>query len=273
MKRKIISLTLLLLFGIGIVFAQDIQFPRPLTPEAATMMKYIDQPVNYCHGLANVTIPLYELKEGDITLPITATFHSSGNKVNELSSRIGLNWALNIEPSISRRINGLPDEYGYLVTTGRQNYNYPRNHWDMEMLASGQANKDEDPDLFYYQLSGKSGKFYFKRSGTLEKPGANVDILTIPYEPVRIEPDRTNGHLHAFDVTDDGGTYYRFGKSLGTQAIALGTSAGQHVQWKATEMLSPSKKDTLYFKYATTNTNITTQSNTDYIAISNCLYV
>jgi hypothetical protein len=53
------------------------------SPEASALAKYINYPVDYSSGLVNISIPLYEIKAGDITLPIGLSYHASGIKVNE----------------------------------------------------------------------------------------------------------------------------------------------------------------------------------------------
>ncbi|GEM_PF-1457508 len=268
----VLSILLANMFFVNGQEKPDIQFPQPATPEVATMMKFIDHPVKLCYGLVSVEIPLYELKEGDITIPITATYHSSGHKAREISGRIGMDWSLNLEPSVSRKVNGVPDEYGYLTSTGRLNNPYPYTYKDLEMLADGGSGKDEDPDVFYYKLLNKSGKFYFKRGGTLEKPTSHVEILTVPFEPIKINPYRQNYSFQNFEITDDGGYFYRFGKSLDSSQHAVGLSGGVDSHWRATEIISPTKKDTVSFKYSSSYNNIAvTWNETDFIAIEEAI--
>ena len=60
--------------------------------------------------MADITIPLYTIKAGDLELPITLTYHSAGIKLHQLSGWVGTNWTLNAEPSVMREIKGIPDD-------------------------------------------------------------------------------------------------------------------------------------------------------------------
>lgn len=57
----------------------------PVSPEAAAVQKYVCYPVNHSTGLADIAIPLYTIKAGDLELPITLTYHSAGIKLHQLS--------------------------------------------------------------------------------------------------------------------------------------------------------------------------------------------
>lgn len=66
------------------------------TPNAASLGKYGDIPVSHHTGVTNISIPIYTIQEGDINLPISLDYHSSGIKVDEVASWIGLGWSLNV---------------------------------------------------------------------------------------------------------------------------------------------------------------------------------
>jgi hypothetical protein len=70
----------------------------PASSEATNIAKYINYPVEYCNGLVKIEIPLFELRAGDIILPVSLSYHASGLKVNENSGIIGSGWTLNAEP-------------------------------------------------------------------------------------------------------------------------------------------------------------------------------
>ena len=67
----------------------------PPSPTAAAFTKYGNIPVSYYNGLPNINIPLYELADRDIKIPISLSYHASGIKVSEEASWVGLGWALN----------------------------------------------------------------------------------------------------------------------------------------------------------------------------------
>lgn len=67
--------------------------------------------VNLYNGVVNISNQLGILhgKNGS-KLPIFQSYQSSGIKVQDYSSIIGLGWNLNVISSISRNVRGLPDE-------------------------------------------------------------------------------------------------------------------------------------------------------------------
>ena len=85
------------------------------SPTASSLGKYADIPVSYHTGVPNISVPLYTINEGDLSLPISLSYHAAGIRVDEISSPIGLGWSLNAGGMISRTINGGPDE-GYTHT-------------------------------------------------------------------------------------------------------------------------------------------------------------
>ena len=74
----------------------------PLSPEVASLGKYIDLPVSMYTGTANINIPIYNIKSGGIELPIYLSYHSSGIRVSEIASQVGLGWNLNMGGIVSR---------------------------------------------------------------------------------------------------------------------------------------------------------------------------
>ena len=119
---KLLALLLSVNFGYSCtLYAQNGEMPItisqpqivPVSPEAAAVQKYVCYPVNHSTGLADITIPIYTIKVGDMELPITLSYHSAGIKLRQLSGWVGTNWTLNAEPSIMREIRGIPDEEKY----------------------------------------------------------------------------------------------------------------------------------------------------------------
>ncbi len=95
----------------------------PPTPDVAKLGQFGQYPVNYFTGLVNIDIPLYEIKAGDLTVPISLRYHTSGIKVTEKASWVGLGWSLEPGGTVSRTVMGLADELngGYLNSTTIRN--------------------------------------------------------------------------------------------------------------------------------------------------------
>ena len=82
-----LGLTLVLPFNVrgqSLPGSPQVRLPSytPVSPDAAAIMRYINYPVDYSNGLPKIEIPLYEIKVGDISIPISLKYHSSGFKVN-----------------------------------------------------------------------------------------------------------------------------------------------------------------------------------------------
>ena len=205
----------------------------PVSPEAAGIAKYVNYPVDHSTGLVKIEIPLYEIRTGDIVLPITLSYHASGLKVNESSGIVGSGWTLNAEPSITRAIQGIPD-YGTYMTG---NINCYFTNYELESLAKYAGGA---PDHFYYKLLNKSGAFYlWKICGS-----NSSQIVTIPFEPLKIQYQNTDAGK--FIITDENGISYNFGSSGYYET----TENGNAIQFKASSIQSSSTGSNIYFGYS-----------------------
>lgn len=75
------------------------------SPDVATLGTYGTVPVSFFTGTPNITIPLYELKAGDFTFPITVSYHVGSVKANAQPGIIGLGWSLNTDGYITRSVH------------------------------------------------------------------------------------------------------------------------------------------------------------------------
>lgn len=80
-------------------------------PNTASLGRYFDIPVNMSTGVPAVQIPIYEIKTGNIRVPITLTYNCAGNKVNAPVSWVGFGWDLNCGGVVMKQVNGLDDYY------------------------------------------------------------------------------------------------------------------------------------------------------------------
>jgi hypothetical protein len=77
---------------------------------SSSFSKFVDIPVSHYTGVPQITIPLTTVKEGPLEVPISLAYHSSGVKVGEVSSEIGLGWQLVGAGAIYRNVRGMMDE-------------------------------------------------------------------------------------------------------------------------------------------------------------------
>ena len=82
MKKAILIIVSHLLLVFTQAFAQIPELTHssviPPSPVASELTKYITYPVDLCNGLVKTSIPLYEIVDGDIRIPITLNYHASG---------------------------------------------------------------------------------------------------------------------------------------------------------------------------------------------------
>lgn len=205
------------------------------SPTAASLGKFTDVPVSYHTGIPDINVPLYTIKEGQLTLPISLSYHAGGVKVLDPASWVGTNWALNAGGVITRSVMGAPDErgttnasYGHFSDYGFSNYltigggTRPNNSQaqpnDKQFAASMY---DGEPDLFFFNFNGYSGKFYFNDDRT----PVVVDGQDIRIEYYYPHPGSSSGlgdgNIQGFILTVPTGDHYYFGATADLAAGAV----------------------------------------------------
>ena len=180
----------------------------PGSPEASAFAEYGKTPVNLYSGLVDVNLPLLELKGKDMDIQFNLTYHSAGNKVDEISSSIGLGWALNAGGVITRVVRGLNDDHvdGYIGANQRGLF--INNNSVTSMTTSQRVNFvasvwDSEPDLYYFNVLGKSGSFTFDADGKVIMTPENDFKILPPFGPQSIN--------NYWTLIDKEGNKYLFG--------------------------------------------------------------
>lgn len=226
---KITVLSIVICFIISFSYGQNTPDKRLVTipppPEASSLFKFVETPVSEFTGLANIVVPIYDIKLGKFSFPISIKYHSAGNKLAEQSSNVGLGWALEAGGQISSTVMGKPDFSGlgnYYFShfplnrelrpsagLGNQGWYENDDYSLLKMLAGnpvmtgpGEYNPlpssiyDTQPDIFYFSSFDKAGKFFY----------ANQQAHTIPYRNIKI--DRNLPSDPSFRITDEEGTVF-----------------------------------------------------------------
>lgn len=223
-----------------IVCGQGINQIVPNTPEAAALIKLTEYPISMTTGVPDINIPLFEVKVGDLTMPVTLQYHAGGFKINEQSTRVGLGWTMSTDLQVTRTINGKDDfsSGGYASNSLRNSIPYPfyksSNYTNFPSeniynMASGQV--DGMPDKFSYKLLNKSGSFFFQQNN-----GGTYIFIPVPYDNVKISFINNQ-----FIITDTDGTVYYFDEKeiTGETISPTGTCTNCHVTaWKCTKIIS-----------------------------------
>ena len=126
------------------------------SPEAYSLMEYSEIPVSLYTGVPDISIPIYTIRVGNYSLPISLRYHASGIKVGQEASRIGLGWSIHAGGAISRSVRGWDDLKGYWTQTDT----IPNEDSEYIWYSVYHDRKDYEPDIFHYNFDGFSGKFY-----------------------------------------------------------------------------------------------------------------
>ncbi|MBV6645969.1 MAG: hypothetical protein KI790_10995 [Cyclobacteriaceae bacterium] len=125
MKKKLISLSCLLLWLGHCSFSQELDFRNgvanytlPASPTSAQFTKYVDQPVNLYTGLPQINIPIYQIDYKDLTVPIRLSYHASGVKVEDVGSWAGNGWSLMAGGAVTRKVIDRADDNLFSVHVG-----------------------------------------------------------------------------------------------------------------------------------------------------------
>ena len=244
MNRYLVSLPLLIWSLALSLYAQPMQPVKPPAvisppPDVAALGKYGSIPVGLHTGVPNIDIPLYTIKSGSLELPLSLSYHASGNKVSEVASWVGLGWVLNGGGVVSRSVVGKDDETGFWQNTVKsaQQVNFPNDYGYLKLIADN--TQDGESDYYFYNFNGRSGKFVYKQN-----LGNSVPQL-IPESPLKIT------FATGFQIIDEKGTVYKFQTA---ESIGYSESGGSYAAaYHLTEMVSADGKDHIYFSYAADN--------------------
>ena len=161
MKKILLSIILIFIFKESI--GQELPTYAPVSPNAASLGKFGVFPVNKNLGTTNVSIPLYTIKQGDIEIPISLSYNAtSGIRVNEEASWVGLGWTLNAGGAIVRNVKGQPDTRDIPDLSSTLDFNLANYNYLSKLGEQGRADTAQDEYLF--NALGNTGKFYYNQN-------------------------------------------------------------------------------------------------------------
>ncbi len=225
----------------------------PVSPNAASLGNYGLYPVNHNLGTIGVNVPIYTISTGKQELPISLSYNTSGVKVNDLASWVGLGWTLNAGGAIIRNVKGRPGPLAPYSTTppspeiydlsnptfNETNFNY--------MGAVVRGVYDGQPDEFIINAPGISTSFYYDPT--------NDEAVFKDQTRARVEIISNNEIV----VTRMDGTRLRFGRDasglenateVSTHPATSYENAFDYVStWFLTEMISVTSSDIIKFYY------------------------
>ena len=66
----------------------------PQSPNAAALGRFGEYPVSTYTGVPSIGVPIYEVKAGSVSVPVSLNYHAAGVKITDVSSWVGLGWSL-----------------------------------------------------------------------------------------------------------------------------------------------------------------------------------
>jgi hypothetical protein len=227
---KKLCLSALIILSISSAYSQAIESSSyevqliPESPDVAQLGKFGNTPINKYNGTANINIPIYTIKLDQLSIPLSLNYNTSGVKVNEDASWVGLGWSLSEGMTITRDINGFDDIRSHYVNQGgnedaqsvgwiySENFLTYQNSFQMtevELLFldeeySRNYPQDTEPDLFNVSLPSGSFKFYLPKIQNNEQI---LEGLIVDEKNYKVFFDITNA---SFQVIDTNGFIYDF---------------------------------------------------------------
>ena len=201
------------------------------SPNAAALGSYGQVPISLSTGQLAYNIPICELDNHDIKIPVSLSYNYQGFKPNEHPSWTGLGWTLNAGGVITRVKHGEPDEIQVLAQSGGGCFggtSYKENVAARSDLSSlnpttnlGNAGStinsllkrqrllvmncqagpgvpldyfDSEPDEFIFNFAGYTGKFVWDNASN------NFVILTNSSEIFDIQVDYAQGFEYSTTI-------------------------------------------------------------------------
>ena len=192
-KRLLLAFVLLVSMNLSSM-AQLLPIKNVPSPEITSLGEYGTVPVSLYTGIPDISIPLYELKAGAFTLPLSTSYHLASVKPNVQPGCLGLGWSLQAGGYITRAVHGLYDEKcesngyasGYYVHASQlQNMN------NAQFVEATKHIEGESGD--YYELSADEFSFSFAVTPATFITKGNWQWYVVSDQDIKVEFNPANG--------------------------------------------------------------------------------
>lgn len=172
--KHVLSLLCLLLYMP--LWGQVREVRNAPSPEVSNLGTFGSVPVGHYTGTPNITVPLYTMQVGKMTVPITAMYHTSNVKPLTPPSCLGIGWSLSAGGYIARNVKTAQDEKETYTTQA----GFFNNHSKLSEIESS-SNKSQKlkeythlsgndwyelaADEFSFSCNGYSGTFFMDKDG------------------------------------------------------------------------------------------------------------
>lgn len=233
----------------------ELQKIAPLSPNAASMLRFTETNISHYTGAANVNFPIYSLNSGSLQLNLSLGYNSTGNKVEDIASWVGLGWNLSTVPVVTRTVRSLPDESAPGISIPYQGIykiddiieisntiNHPSGETANMICEIANGTLDTEPDYFHYTLlDNRSGSFYW--DPFQEK------YQTYPYRNLKIKKIGA-GSIDRFEIIDEIGNIYLFSEYETSQSSGTFNGPTERNAWYVTSIFNSNRTDSLTFGYS-----------------------
>lgn len=234
---KILILALMMFFNAIKTDAQSDHIYNVPGPEVANIGLYGTIPVSHFTGIPDISIPLYTVNVGTISIPITANYHIAAVKPSSAPSSLGLGWSLRSGGYITRTVHGVYDEkkgtdgvghgfydhaYKMKNMTNADFDSHTKNTWSSSSSPYYELSADE----FSFNFCGYTGSFYINEDGgwtvvsddNIEVEfNPNTDFISLQQLKSRIDvhawgnQSENNRYFCRFTLKTPDGCRYEFG--------------------------------------------------------------
>jgi hypothetical protein len=271
--RHLVCLAILVLANFSSQAQQDYNQISIPPPNVASLIKEIEKPVSLYNGQVSVNIPLYAVKDGSAEIPFSISYNTSGFKVAEEASIVGLGWNISLGGMITQQVRGEQDDQytkqAYLdpgqylgdaeffpqnmfSTPGSKDVGFeekkfsviPESYWTLNSGFVGKflVNADKyQPDIYTYSFGGHSGKFYIDQ--------LNDSIYQEKIDPkLHFEKTTISGKPGFKAIAPDGTTFFFSGIATAKTWASAGAASASTVTYFLTEVLLPDG-DYIFYRY------------------------
>ncbi len=257
--RFLIAMQLATMLLVGMPFIShaqvELQKIAPLSPNAASLLRFTETNISPYTGAAGISIPIYSLSSGSLKLDLSLGYSSTGNKITDVASWVGLGWNLSSIPMVTRSIRGLPDESSVGISVPYEGIykidkiieisstpGHPSGKTGNIICEIANGNIDTEPDYFHYTLlDNRSGFFYwdpFRES-----------YQTYPYRDLKIKRIG-NGTIDQIEITDDFGNLYLFSDWETSQSSGAYAGPTERNSWYVSKIYNSNRTDSISFGYS-----------------------
>lgn len=262
--------------------------PHIVSPEIATLGSYGSFSSSLYTGHIDISVPLYTIDFEGKNIPIYIQYDASGFLPNKESGMVGQNWNLSSGGVITRKVNGVPDEYYDIPQGGTMQVNAFKNGYWYGINRIGQSKSgdiiknltyinfsnpnyvdlpyEHTPDIFSFNFCGYTGRFVIGNDGkvkVISNGHYEIDLSGLSFQTTNISSAGMAAMVKSSKIiiVADDGFKYTFGgeincleinldKDFADENTQLPNGTGIISAWHLTKIESPSGK-AIEFNYQT----------------------